>query len=60
MSGGFTPLEGFMTESQYNSVVKDMRLAADGAVFPMPIVLDVPQEVSARSRAVGCSSCDDA
>lgn len=41
MVGGFAPLTGFMNEAEYHSVVKDMRLS-DGTLFPMPIVLDVP------------------
>ena len=40
MNGGFTPLGGFMTLADYTSVVRHMRLA-DGAVWPMPIVLSV-------------------
>lgn len=42
LTGGFSPLEGFMTEKDYNGVVKDNRLA-DGALFSMPITLDVDQ-----------------
>lgn len=38
---GFMPLKGFMNETDYNSVVKDMRLET-GEVFPIPVVLDVP------------------
>jgi sulfate adenylyltransferase len=41
MVGGFAPLSGFMNEADYHSVVKDMRLAG-GALFPIPIVLDMP------------------
>ena len=41
--GGFEPVTGFMDEADYNGVVENMRLA-DGRVFPIPIVLDVPQE----------------
>jgi sulfate adenylyltransferase len=41
MVGGFAPLKGFMNEADYNRVVKEMRLA-DGTLFPMPIVLDIP------------------
>lgn len=41
MVGGFSPLEGFMNEIDYGSVVKDMRLGS-GELFPMPIVLDIP------------------
>ena len=40
MNGGFNPLKGFMTESDYDSVVDNMRMA-DGSLFPMPITLDV-------------------
>ncbi|MCP5073951.1 MAG: bifunctional sulfate adenylyltransferase/adenylylsulfate kinase [Rhodobacteraceae bacterium] len=43
MNGGFNPLKGFMSEADYDGVVKDMRLA-DGALWPMPITLDVSQE----------------
>lgn len=42
LTGGFSPLEGFMTEKDYTSVVKSNRLA-DGALFSMPITLDVTQ-----------------
>ncbi|KAG5360568.1 Sulfate adenylyltransferase [Yarrowia sp. B02] len=43
LSGGFSPLEGFMNEADYNGVVHKLRLA-DGALFSMPITLDVSQE----------------
>ncbi|MGI9389830.1 MAG: bifunctional sulfate adenylyltransferase/adenylylsulfate kinase [Boseongicola sp.] len=43
MNGGFHPLKGFHTESDYKSVVDDMRLA-DGALWPMPVTLDVSQQ----------------
>lgn len=41
--GGFAPLKGFMNQDDYESVVKDMRLA-DGTLWPMPITLDVPED----------------
>lgn len=41
MVGGFAPLVGFLNEGDYQSVLKDMRLG-DGQLWPMPIVLDVP------------------
>ncbi|KAF5649918.1 sulfate adenylyltransferase [Fusarium tjaetaba] len=42
LNGGFSPLEGFLTEKDYNGVVENNRLA-DGALFSMPINLDVDQ-----------------
>ncbi|VAW05549.1 Sulfate adenylyltransferase / Adenylylsulfate kinase [hydrothermal vent metagenome] len=45
MNGGFAPLKGFLSEADYNSVVKDMRLA-DGTLWPMPINLDVSEDFS--------------
>jgi len=46
-NGGFTPLEGFMTRADYESVCSNMRLA-DGTVWPIPIVLDVTEEAAAK------------
>jgi len=43
MNGGFNPLKGFLSEADYNSVVDHMRLA-DGALWPMPINLDVSEK----------------
>ncbi len=40
MIGGFNPLNGFMSKSDYNSVIQNMRLN-DGSLWPMPITLDV-------------------
>ncbi|KAI9670751.1 MAG: Sulfate adenylyltransferase [Caeruleum heppii] len=42
LNGGFSPLEGFLNEKDYNGVVTDLRLA-DGSLFSMPINLDVSQ-----------------
>ena len=47
MNGGFSPLEGFMNEKDYNGVVKDLRLA-DGSLFSMPICLDVTNQTIER------------
>ncbi|MEL6933038.1 MAG: bifunctional sulfate adenylyltransferase/adenylylsulfate kinase [Pseudomonadota bacterium] len=43
MNGGFNPLKGFLSEEDYNGVVDNMRLA-DGALWPMPVTLDVSKE----------------
>jgi len=42
MNGGFHPLKGFMGQADYDGVVERMRLA-DGALFPIPITLDVSE-----------------
>lgn len=44
LNGGFSPLEGFMNEKDYNGVVENLRLA-NGALFSMPICLDASGEV---------------
>jgi sulfate adenylyltransferase len=46
LSGGFSPLEGFLTRADYESVCRRMRLA-DGTLWPIPIVLDVTEEFAA-------------
>lgn len=43
LCGGFSPLEGFHTRADYESVCKDMRLA-DGTLWPIPITLDVNEK----------------
>lgn len=43
LNGGFSPLNGFMCRSDYDSVLNQMRLS-DGTLWPMPIMLDVPDE----------------
>ncbi|EAA35113.1 sulfate adenylyltransferase [Neurospora crassa OR74A] len=43
LNGGFSPLEGFMNQEDYNDVVKENRLAS-GLLFSMPITLDVSEE----------------
>ncbi|MFK7992571.1 MAG: bifunctional sulfate adenylyltransferase/adenylylsulfate kinase [Granulosicoccus sp.] len=50
-NGAFSPLTGFMTEVDYDSVCQTMRLA-DGTLWPIPIVLDV-SEAFAESLADG-------
>ena len=47
--GAFSPLTGFMNESEFCSVVKDMRLPS-GEVFSLPVVLDVDESCAAEIR----------
>ena len=43
LNGGFSPLRGFMARADYEGVCKNMRLSS-GALWPMPITLDVKEE----------------
>src|SRR4051812_20321813 len=43
MSGGFSPLRGFMTRADYEGVCHNMRLK-NGLLWPMPIMLDVTEQ----------------
>ncbi len=45
LNGGFSPLKGFLNKNDYDSVVKNMRLA-DGTLWPMPVTLDITNEIS--------------
>ncbi len=55
--GGFSPLDRFMREKDYKTVLKDMRLS-DGTLFPIPITLpvddaqnvEIGKEYTVRSR----------
>lgn len=53
MNGGFSPLRGFMTRTDYESVCNKMHLA-NGLIWPMPITLDVTEEF-AKSLKPGSS-----
>ena len=43
LNGAFSPLEGFLTEAEYERVVREMRLPS-GVLWPMPVTLDVSAE----------------
>lgn len=43
--GGFSPLTGFMNQSDYNRVVSEMRLA-NGVAWSIPITLSVTEKVA--------------
>ncbi|MDR3446152.1 bifunctional sulfate adenylyltransferase/adenylylsulfate kinase [Dyella sp.] len=47
LSGAFSPLEGFLTQRDYDRVVEEYRLA-DGTLWPIPITLDVTEAFAER------------
>ena len=53
MSGGFSPLRGFMNRKEYERVCHEMRLR-NGMLWPIPITLDVP-DAFAKSLKPGSS-----
>jgi sulfate adenylyltransferase len=53
LSGGFSPLRGFLTRADYEGVCHNMRLT-NGILWPMPITLDVTEEF-AKSLKPGSS-----
>jgi sulfate adenylyltransferase len=59
MNGGFSPLRGFMGKADYDRVVSDMRLA-DGTLWPMPVVLDVPEQLGDGLKPGGMLALRDA
>jgi sulfate adenylyltransferase len=44
-NGGFSPLRGFLGQADYEAVCSDLRLA-DGTLWPIPVTLDVPDELA--------------
>ncbi|MBC8432210.1 MAG: bifunctional sulfate adenylyltransferase/adenylylsulfate kinase [Desulfobacterales bacterium] len=52
-TGAFSPLDGFMTRSDYESVLDRMRLQS-GILWPLPVCLSLP-DIQARTLDVGQS-----
>lgn len=51
LNGGFSPLDGFLTQKDYENVVNESRLAS-GTLWTIPITLDVDEKF-AKSISVG-------
>ncbi|HEY9197902.1 MAG TPA: bifunctional sulfate adenylyltransferase/adenylylsulfate kinase [Gammaproteobacteria bacterium] len=49
LNGGFSPLRGFMGQADYEAVVQRMELA-DGTLWPIPIVLDIPTKLAEKLK----------
>jgi sulfate adenylyltransferase len=47
LNGGFAPLNGFMSQKDYNSVLNEMRLS-NGSIWTIPINLDVSKDFAER------------
>ncbi len=45
LGGALTPLGGFMTHTEYHGVLDRMRLS-NGALWPIPITLDIPEALA--------------
>ena len=59
LNGAFAPLQSFMTQPEYDSVVADMHLP-NGALFPMPITLDVSADFAAGTEIGDTITLEDA
>jgi sulfate adenylyltransferase len=49
LNGGFSPLDGWLTRREYESVLETMRLPS-GVLWPIPVTLDVSEEFAARVK----------
>src|SRR5262245_50635642 len=47
LNGAFTPLQGFLARKDYDSICATHRLA-NGVLWPVPIVLDLPEELGGQ------------
>ncbi len=59
VNGGFSPLTGFLGRNDYDAVCRDMRLS-DGTLWPMPITLDVSEDLGAKLSAGATLALRDA
>lgn len=49
INGGFSPLKGFMTQREYDSVLQNSRLP-NGLLWPIPVTLDVPDNLADKLK----------
>ncbi len=56
--GAMSPLQGFLKQDDYNSVVQNMRLA-DGTVWSIPITLSVDKETAQQAEKSGSVALKD-
>lgn len=47
LNGGFSPLQGFLTQADYEAVCSSSRLA-DGTLWPIPVTLDLPEDLARK------------
>src|SRR5439155_12906485 len=59
LDGGFSPLDGFLRCVDYERVCAEMRLAS-GVLWPIPVTLDVPEELAGRLSVGGMLALRDA
>lgn len=50
MNGGYSPLKGFMTQREYDSVLQNSRLP-NGLLWSIPITLDVSDDLASKLRS---------
>jgi hypothetical protein len=50
LNGAFSPLKGYLGRADYDGVCENMRLA-DGALWPMPITLDVTSDFAGTLKS---------
>jgi sulfate adenylyltransferase len=58
LTGGFSPLGGFMARTDYESVCCNLRLA-NGTIWPIPITLDVSDEFARSLKSSGTIALRD-
>src|SRR2546426_4177451 len=49
LNGGFSPLKTFLGRADYETVCERMRLS-DGTLWPVPVMLDVSDEIAAALK----------